>query len=319
MFKFASPYFLLLIPIIIFLFFRKTKSKGIKVPGIQPFKNFKLKSKKYLIGKYLILSSLIFMCTALARPQLIKENRTIKKDGIDIVIALDLSRSMLQKDFEPNRLEKAKSLLIDFINKRTNDRLGLVVFGGDAYTKIPLTFDHNIVNEIVSKISVEDITSNNRTAIGMGLGTAINRLKNSESKSKVIILLTDGENNSGEMNPINASEIARELNIKIYTIGIGTKELQVRSPFGYRTIKNTELDENLLKKIATMTTGEYFRASSDNEFQKIFNKIDDLEKTKITGRDYYEHEELYESILKLALFLFVIGAYLEYKKYIKIP
>ena len=319
MFKFASPYFLLLIPIIIFLFFRKTKSKGIKVPGIQPFKNFKLKSKKYLIGKYLILSSLILMCTALARPQLIKENRTIKKDGIDIVIALDLSRSMLQKDFEPNRLEKAKSLLIDFINKRTNDRLGLVVFGGDAYTKIPLTFDHNIVNEIVSKISVEDITSNNRTAIGMGLGTAINRLKNSESKSKVIILLTDGENNSGEMNPINASEIARELNIKIYTIGIGAKELQIRSPFGYRTIKNTELDENLLKKIATMTNGEYFRASSDNEFQKIFSEIDDLEKTKITGRDYYEHEELYESILKIALLLFIIGAYFEYKKYIKIP
>ena len=312
MFKFASPYFLLLIPIIIYLFFRKQKVKGIKIPGIKPLKEFRLKSKKYLIGKILILFSLILMCIALARPQIISENKIIKKEGIDIVVALDLSQSMLQRDFKPNRLE-------EFIDKRINDRISLVVFGGDAYTKVPLTFDHNVVKDITSKLTTDDITSNNRTAIGMGLGVSLNRLKDSEAKSKVIILMTDGENNSGEMSPMGASEIAKELGIKIYTIGIGAREIQIRVPFGHTTVKNTELDENLLKNIASTTGGEYFRAGSEKEFQEIFNRIDSLEKTKIDGRSYYEKDELYENILKIALLLLVIGAFFEYKKYIKIP
>lgn len=319
MFKFASPYFLILIPIITYLFFRKQKVIGIKVPGVKPFKKYKLKSKKYLIGKLSILLSLILMCIALARPQIISENKIVKKDGIDIVIALDLSRSMLQNDFKPNRLETAKKLLESFIDKRANDRVSLVVFGGDAYTKVPLTFDHNVVKDITSKLTTDDITSNNRTAIGMGLGVSLNRLKDSEAKSKVIILMTDGENNSGEMSPMGASEIAKELGIKIYTIGIGAKEIQVPVPFGHTTIKNNELDENLLKNIASMTGGEYFRASNEKEFQEIFNKIDHLEKTKLDGRNYYEKEELYENLLKIALLLLVIGAFFEYKKYIKIP
>ena len=256
MFKFASPYFLLLIPIIIYLFFRKQKVKGIKIPGIKPLKEFRLKSKKYLIGKILILFSLILMCIALARPQIISENKIIKKEGIDIVVALDLSQSMLQRDFKPNRLETAKKLLEEFIDKRVNDRISLVVFGGDAYTKVPLTFDHNVVKDITSKLTTDDITSNNRTAIGMGLGVSLNRLKDSEAKSKVIILMTDGENNSGEMSPMGASEIAKELGIKIYTIGIGAREIQIRVPFGHTTVKNTELDENLLKNIASTTGGE---------------------------------------------------------------
>ena len=319
MFKFASPYFLLLIPIIIYLFFRKHKVKGIKIPGIKPLKEFRLKSKKYLIGKILILFSLILMCIALARPQIISENKIIKKEGIDIVVALDLSQSMLQRDFKPNRLETAKKLLEEFIDKRINDRISLVVFGGDAYTKVPLTFDHNVVKDITSKLTTDDITSNNRTAIGMGLGVSLNRLKDSEAKSKVIILMTDGENNFGEMSPMGASEIAKELGIKIYTIGIGAREIQIRVPFGHTTVKNTELDENLLKNIASTTGGEYFRAGSEKEFQEIFNRIDSLEKTKIDGRSYYEKDELYENILKIALLLLVIGAFFEYKKYIKIP
>lgn len=319
MFKFASPYFLLLIPIITYLFFRKQKVKEIKIPGIKPLKEFRLKSKKYLIGKILILFSLILMCIALARPQIISENKIIKKEGIDIVVALDLSQSMLQRDFKPNRLETAKKLLEEFIDKRINDRISLVVFGGDAYTKVPLTFDHNVVKDITSKLTTDDITSNNRTAIGMGLGVSLNRLKDSEAKSKVIILMTDGENNSGEMSPMGASEIAKELGIKIYTIGIGAREIQIRVPFGHTTVKNTELDENLLKNIASTTGGEYFRAGSEKEFQEIFNRIDSLEKTKIDGRSYYEKDELYENILKIALLLLVIGAFFEYKKYIKIP
>ena len=319
MFKFASPYFLLLIPIIIYLFLRKRSNLGITVPGIEPLRTYKIKSKKYLLGKYLILLSLILMCVALARPQMIYENRVVKKNGIDIAISLDLSQSMLQEDFSPNRLEKAKEVLGEFIDKRGDDRLSLIVFGGDAYTKVPLTFDHNVVKEMVSKLTVDDITSNNRTAIGMGIGVALNRLKNSEAKSKVIILLTDGENNSGEMSPSAAADIAKELGLKIYTIGIGARELQVPTLFGYRTVKNNELDENLLQNIAKTTGGEYFRAGDSKEFKEIFNKIDELEKTKIDGRSFYDKQEMFEGILKISLILLLIGVFFQYLIYIIIP
>lgn len=319
MFKFASPYFLLLIPIIIYLFLRKRSNLGITVPGIEPLKAYKIKSKKYLLGKYLILLSLILMCVALARPQMIYENKVVKKNGIDIAISLDLSQSMLQDDFSPNRLEKAKEVLGEFIDKRGNDRLSLIVFGGDAYTKVPLTFDHNVVKEMVSKLTVDDITSNNRTAIGMGIGVALNRLKNSEAKSKVIILLTDGENNSGEMSPSAAADIAKELGIKIYTIGIGAREIQIPTLFGYQTVKNNELDENLLQNIAKTTGGEYFRAGDSKEFKEIFNKIDELEKTKIDGRSFYDKQEMFEGILKVSLILLLIGVFFQYLIYIIIP
>ena len=321
MFKFASPYFLLLIPIIIYLFLRKRSNLGITVPGIEPLRSYKIKSKKYLLGKYLIFLSLILMCVALARPQMIYENRVVKKNGIDIAISLDLSQSMLQEDFSPNRLEKAKEVLGEFIDKRGDDRLSLIVFGGDAYTKVPLTFDHNVVKEMVSKLTVDDITSNNRTAIGMGIGVALNRLKNSEAKSKVIILLTDGENNSGEMSPSAAADIAKELGIKIYTIGIGAREIQIPIPtlFGYQTVKNNELDENLLQNIAKTTGGEYFRAGDSKEFKEIFNKIDELEKTKIDGRSFYDKQEMFEGILKISLILLLIGVLFQYLIYIIIP
>lgn len=319
MFKFASPYFLLLIPIIIYLFLRKRSNLGITVPGIEPLRAYKIKNKKYLLGKYLILLSLILMCVALARPQMIYENRVVKKNGIDIAISLDLSQSMLQDDFSPNRLEKAKEVLGEFIDKRGNDRLSLIVFGGDAYTKVPLTFDHNVVKEMVSKLTVDDITSNNRTAIGMGIGVALNRLKNSEAKSKVIILLTDGENNSGEMSPSAAADIAKELGIKIYTIGIGAREIQIPTLFGYQTVKNNELDENLLQNIAKTTGGEYFRAGDSKEFKEIFNKIDELEKIKIDGRSFYDKQEMFEGILKIALIFLLLGVFFQYLIYIIIP
>lgn len=319
MFKFASPYFLLLIPIIIYLFLRKRSNLGITVPGIEPLRAYKIKNKKYLLGKYLILLSLILMCVALARPQMIYENRVVKKNGIDIAISLDLSQSMLQDDFSPNRLEKAKEVLGEFIDKRRNDRLSLIIFGGDAYTKVPLTFDHNVVKEMVSKLTVDDITSNNRTAIGMGIGVALNRLKNSEAKSKVIILLTDGENNSGEMSPSAAADIAKELGIKIYTIGIGAREIQIPTLFGYQTVRNNELDENLLQNIAKTTGGEYFRAGDSKEFKEIFNKIDELEKIKIDGRSFYDKQEMFEGILKIALIFLLLGVFFQYLIYIIIP
>lgn len=319
MFKFNDPYFFILIPFIIYLFFRKEKSKGIKVPSIQGIKKYSLNSKKYLIGKYFIMISCILMVIGLARPQRISDKK-IKKDGIDIVVALDLSKSMLQEDFNPNRLEKSKELLSKFISQRVNDRIGLVIFGGDAYTKIPLTFDNSMLREVVEKIKVDDITSNNRTAIGMGVGVAINRLKESESKSKVIILMTDGENNYGELSPIDATKLAKELGIKIYTIGIGAYERNVPSFFGVmRKVKNNELDENLLTKMAEETNGKYFRASDEKSFEEIFSEINKLEKTEIEKQDFIQKEELYMRFVKASLIFLLTGLFFEFLLFIRLP
>ena len=319
MFKFNDPYFFILIPFIIYLFFKKEKSKGIKVPSVQGIKKYSLNSKKYLIGKYFIMISCILMVIGLARPQRISDKK-IKKDGIDIVVALDLSKSMLQEDFNPNRLEKSKELLSKFISQRVNDRMGLVIFGGDAYTKIPLTFDNSMLREVVEKIKVDDITSNNRTAIGMGVGVAINRLKESESKSKVIILMTDGENNYGELSPIDATKLAKELGIKIYTIGIGAYERNVPSFFGVmRKVKNTDLDENLLTKMAEETNGKYFRASDEKSFEEIFTEINKLEKTEIEKQDFVQKEELYMSFVKVSLIFLLIGLFFEFLLFIRLP
>ena len=300
MYNFKMPYILVLIPIVTYLFFRKRSQGAIKVPGIQIIKKYSKGSKKHLLGRIFMYLSTVFMILALARPQLTTEGKVVKKDGIDIAIALDLSKSMEARDFNPNRLEKSKELLKEFIDKRPNDRLSLVVFGGEAYTKVPLTFDHSVLKNMISNITTDDITSNNRTAIGMGLGVALNRLKDSDSKSKVIILMTDGENNSGEMSPVGAAEVAKELGIKVYTIGIGAKEIAIPGFFGTSYIENKELDENLLNTIAEKTNGKYFRASDSKEFQNIFNEINNLEKSKIDRRSIYDIIEYFEKLLKIA-------------------
>ncbi|MBC2854427.1 MAG: vWA domain-containing protein [Cetobacterium somerae] len=319
MYNFKMPYILVLIPIVTYLFFRKRSQGAIRVPGIQIIKKYSKGSKKHLLGRIFMYLSTVFMILALARPQLTTEGKVVKKDGIDIAIALDLSKSMEARDFNPNRLEKSKELLKEFIDKRPNDRLSLVVFGGEAYTKVPLTFDHSVLKNMISNITTDDITSNNRTAIGMGLGVALNRLKDSDSKSKVIILMTDGENNSGEMSPVGAAEVAKELGIKVYTIGIGAKEIAIPGFFGTSYIENKELDENLLNLIAEKTNGKYFRASDSKEFQNIFNEINNLEKSKIDSRSIYDITEYFEELLKIALVLFLLGVFFEYFKYIRIP
>lgn len=319
MFSFKMPYILILIPILAYIFFRKNASGAIKVPGIQTIKKYSKTTKKHLLGKLFLFLSLTTMVIALARPQIITEGKIVKKDGIDIVISLDLSKSMEAKDFNPNRLEKSKEILKEFIDKRPNDRLSLVVFGGEAYTKVPLTFDHTVLKNVISDITTDDITSNNRTAIGMGIGVSLNRLKDSDAKSKVVILMTDGENNSGEMSPIGAAEAAKGLGVKVYTIGIGAREIAIPSFFGTSYVKNDELDEGLLEAIAQKTDGKYFRASDSREFQNIFNQIDELEKTQIDSRSVYDTTEYFEQLLKLALILLLIGIFFEYFKYIRIP
>lgn len=319
MFKFKSPYFFILIPLVIYLFFRKRKKIGIKIPSIQNLKRHSIKNKIYLVGKYLIFISSLLMIVSLSRPQLVSKEKKIKREGIDIIISLDLSLSMLQEDFKPNRLEKSKEILEKFISRRGNDRLGLVIFGGDAYTKIPLTFDNKIVRETVKKITIEDITSNKSTAIGMGIGVSLNRFKNSTSKSKVVILMTDGENNSGSISPEEATKLAKEMGIKIYTIGIGAREIVVSTFFGKRVIENNELDENLLRSIAKETQGKYFRANDEKELNQIFEEIDKLEKTKIEAQEFFIEEELYIPILKLALILLTLGIFFEFLLFLKLP
>ncbi|MGL4393475.1 MAG: VWA domain-containing protein [Fusobacteriaceae bacterium] len=322
MFKFASPWFLFLIPVIIFLFFflqKFFKKRGISVPSIIKVKSKSLKTKKHLVAKYLFFLSSISIVLALANPKLLTSKQGIKKNGIDIVITLDLSQSMTTEDFKPNRMEKAKELLLEFVSKRSNDRLGLVIFGGDAYTKVPLTFDHNVIKDIISKVSLKDISNNNRTAIGMGLGVAINRVKNSEAKSKIIILMTDGENNFGEMSPTSAAMIAKELGIKVYTIGIGAREILVPDFFGMRKIQNVALDEGLLEYIAKETGGQYFRATNTKDFRQIFEKLDALEKTRIDSEEFFTEKDYFEIFLKIALILLLLGIIFEYLIFIKIP
>ncbi|MGL5543295.1 MAG: vWA domain-containing protein, partial [Fusobacteriaceae bacterium] len=284
MIKFNNPsYLLLLFPLIYFFFIKKDGKTGLKIPTLENFRTERKKTYKHLCERYLIFLSLALMAIGLARPQEISQNMISKKNGIDIALVLDLSQSMLQRDFNPNRLEKAKELLQEFVEGRGNDRISLVVFGGDAYTKVPLTFDHNVVKEFIAKTGVDDITSNNRTAIGMGLGVAINRFQKSNAKSKVIILMTDGENNAGELSPLDSAKLAKGAGIKVYTIGIGAREIEVPSFFGSRKIANRELDENLLQKIAEETGGEYFRADNAESFRNIFKKIDALEKSELEG------------------------------------
>lgn len=318
MYKFQDPYFFILIPLVIYLFFRKNKSSALTVPSINNIKSFAFKSKKYLIGKYLIFISCLLMIVGLTRPQIVSEHK-VKKEGIDIVVALDLSKSMLQEDFNPNRLEKSKELLSQFISKRPDDRIGLVIFGGDAYTKIPLTFDSNMLKEVIEKIDVNDITSNNQTAIGMGVGVAINRLKDSNSKSKVIILMTDGENNSGELSPMDATKLAKNFGIKIYTIGIGSYERNIPWFGGVRKIKNNELDENLLNAMAKETNGQYFRASDEKSFANIFDEINKLEKTEVEKQEFLQREELYFNFVKTSLLFLVVGIFLEFLIFVRIP
>jgi len=319
MLKFQSPYFLLLLPLVIYLFIKKERMDSIEVASIKIVRKKAKKSRKDLIAKALLYCSLILLSLALARPQSVREMRNIDRRGIDIVLSLDLSRSMLQNDFKPDRLEAAKRVLVRFVEGRPDDRISLVIFGGEAYTKVPLTLDHDMLVETIKGLGVGDITSSDRTAIGMGIGVALNRVKDSDSLSKVVILLTDGENNSGTMSPMAAANIAKELGIKVYTVGIGARELIVNGFFGSKRVENTELDEDLLVKIAQTTQGNYYRASDEKEFGNIFKEIDALEKVKIEAKSFYDRREHYTGLIRLSLLLLLMGIICRYLLFIRIP
>lgn len=236
------------------------------------------------------------LIVALARPQEAFSEEKVKTEGIDIVVSLDISSSMLARDLKPDRLSAAKDVAKEFIDSRTNDRIGMVVFAGESFTQCPITTDHDILKEQIDKIKngvIED-----GTAIGMGLGTAVNRLKESEAKSKVIILMTDGVNNSGYIDPVTAIDLAINEDIRVYTIGlgtIGTAPYPARDMFGRTVLRDmeVEIDEELLQEIAEKTGGIYYRATSNSSLDQIYEKIDQLEKSKIELSSFEKKTELF--------------------------
>jgi len=235
------------------------------------------------------------------------KRQNVSIEGIDIVLGLDISGSMLAQDLKPDRLEAAKMVSQDFFTGRPNDRIGLVVFAGEAFTQCPLTTDHVIIEEMLDDIKSGIIQDG--TAIGDGLATAINRLKESQAISKVIILLTDGQNNAGSIAPLSAAEIAKIYGIRIYTIGVGTigyAPYPVQTPFGiqYQNME-VKIDEDLLQKVANMTDGKYFRATDNSSLKKVYQEIDQLEKSKI---DVTEFRKKHEEFLNLAIFALILLA-----------
>ena len=300
-YQFAHPQFLwllLLIPVlaVFYAYYKSKKHNTLKISNINRFEGVESGFLPKLGWFYTLLrlAALTLFIIALARPQLSSEADSYiehHKEGIDIIIALDASGSMLALDFKPNRFEAAKEVAKEFVANRKNDRIGLVIFEGEAYTQCPLTSDKKIVMELIDEAEQGVVTEG--TSIGMGLATAVNRLRESKAKSKVVILLTDGVNNSGKIHPLAAAEIAKQFNIRVYTIGIGTngkaKTPVAIDPFTGKYIYDyvdVEIDEETLKEISKMTGGQYFRATDNEKLKEIYDQIDKLEKDKIKTIEY---------------------------------
>jgi len=310
-FEFHNPEFLWLLTLVPLVavwsyFMRKKETAVLTVSSLKGFgtKSTVLPKLKPLLTVFRIMA-LAFLILAMARPRNVAVSTKVKANrGIDIVMAIDVSASMLAKDLKPNRLEALKVVATNFVNRRPNDRIGIVVYAGESFTQTPITSDKGITKRTISEIKWGQLDGG--TAIGMGLGSAVNRLKESKAKSKVIILLTDGVNNSGFVDPKTATELAKELNIKVYTVGIGTNGMadfpyskNARGKLQFRKQK-VEIDEELLQFIASETKGQYFRATDNTKLQDIYDEIDTLEKTKIEEFKYYNYQEKYRFLIFLA-------------------
>ena len=299
---------LVLVPLLVYWYVLKNKKQTaqLKISNTKGLQNKSVWTtfKHFLFSLRLIAITLVVF--ALARPQTVNvSSKTKTTKGIDIVMAIDVSASMLAKDLKPNRLEALKNVAAEFIKGRPNDRIGLVEYAGESYTKTPVTSDKSIVLQSLKDIKYNSIITGG-TAIGMGLATAVNRIKDSKVKSKIIILLTDGVNNAGFIDPQTASELALEYGIKTYTIGLGTNGTAL-SPvalkngvFQYGRIK-VEIDEKLLKEIASVTGGKYFRATNNRKLKEIYKEIDALEKTEVEEFKFYNYDEKFRPLVLLAL------------------
>lgn len=323
-FEFHSPWFLLLFLVFIPILIRdlnKKKIAALKVPSVQNMKvNNSIKPVLFFlkISKYVILSALII---AIARPRTfsISQNRDDSK-GIDIMLSVDVSLSMLARDLNPDRLEALKKIAVDFVNKRPSDRIGIVAYSGEAFTKVPLTSDHQVVNEELSNLNPQELVGG--TAIGEGLAVAVKHLVDSKAKSKIIILMTDGVNTvKNSLPPLAAAEIAKNNGIKVYTIGIGTNGYALFPTrvdvFGdiIFTEEEVKIDEAILNDIADMTKGRYFRATSNDSLERIYDEINQLEKSDIKIAKLYSYTEYFRTLLWIALATLLFDALLRWVFY----
>jgi Ca-activated chloride channel family protein len=321
---FINPeyFYLLIIPVVysIWYFFkRKNINSEILFSNLGSLNKTKtLKNRLRDLPQIFKILAICLLIIALARPQSSTNWEESTTEGIDIVLSMDISGSMLAEDLKPNRLEASKDVAVDFISKRVNDRIGLVIFSGESFTQCPLTTDHNVLINLFKDVKsgmVED-----GTAIGMGLATAVNRLKDSDAISKIIILLTDGVNNKGVVAPFTAAEIAKQFGIRVYTIGVGTEgyaPYPFQTPFGvqYQDVE-VQIDEETLQNIATVTDGKYFRATNNSKLKEIYKDIDKLEKSKIEVTEFHKRSEEFSNFAIPALIILLFGFILE-KTYLK--
>ena len=321
---FINPeyFYLLIIPVVysIWYFFkRKNINSEILFSNLGSLNKTKtLKNRLRDLPQIFNILAICLLIIALARPQSSTNWEESTTEGIDIVLSMDISGSMLAEDLKPNRLEASKDVAVDFISKRVNDRIGLVIFSGESFTQCPLTTDHNVLINLFKDVKsgmVED-----GTAIGMGLATAVNRLKDSDAISKIIILLTDGVNNKGVVAPFTAAEIAKQFGIRVYTIGVGTEgyaPYPFQTPFGvqYQDVE-VQIDEETLQNIATVTDGKYFRATNNSKLKEIYKDIDKLEKSKIEVTEFHKRSEEFSNFAIPAFIILLFGFILE-KTYLK--
>jgi Ca-activated chloride channel family protein len=312
---FAEPLFLYLLAVVpamiaFYLLKQQKTTASLRMPGLQQFAGT-VKTYRHFLRHALFAFRTIcitLLIIVIARPQATSKFQNVTTEGIDIVLTLDISGSMLARDFRPDRLEASKNVAIEFISGRPYDRMGLVVFSGESFTQCPLTTDHAVLINLLREIQSGMIEDG--TAIGMGLATAVNRIKDSQAKSKVIILLTDGVNNRGEIAPATAAGIAKTFGIRVYTIGVGTQGMApypVNTPFGvqYQDMP-VEIDEAILKEISETTGGKYFRATDNNKLVQVYNEIDKLEKSKIDVKQFSRKEEKFFIPALIAFCLLVL-------------
>lgn len=315
MFRFAYPYafllLLLLVPVV-YLGLRRRRKRSVGYSSLGLLLEAGLEASVWKRYGILVLRALVLILAvfAIARPQTGQSEYKTHTEGVDILLVLDTSGSMQAQDFKPNnRLHVAKEVVKEFVSKREHDRIGLVVFAAQAVTQCPLTLDYPVLSQLISEVEIGMLEDG--TAIGVALATAVNRLKKSEAESRVVVLLTDGQNNAGTIDPTTAAKVAAALGVKVYTIGVGTKgraPMPVDDPiFGKRLVSvEVNLDEEVLTKIAELTDGQYFRATDPEELVKIYERIDELEKTRVESETFVNYTDRFRWFVLPALGLFIL-------------
>lgn len=316
---------LLLVPIMAWYFFviKKHTRPRMRISTTEAFKNYRPTLRQRLINLPVVLRIICvaLMVVALARPQSSSRGSNVTTEGISVVVALDISTSMLAEDFRPNRIEAAKKVAMDFISGRPNDLIGLVIFSGESFTQCPVTSDHSVLLNLIREVKPGMLEDG--TAIGDGLATAVARLKDAKTVSKVVVLITDGVNNSGSVPPLTASEIANTFGVRVYSIGVGTRgtaPYPFQTPFGvqYQNME-VQIDEALLTKIAETSGGRYFRATNNKKLESIFAEIDQMEKSKVEVTEFHRYTEEYLPYALAAFALLMLEMILRYTWLKSIP